>query len=300
MIRKRWKKLGIVAGLSLSLFAAGCGGGDEEAAGEGSYSEQVDYTITGIEPGAGLMELTNDTVEAYDNLDGWDIQESSGAGMTTALREAIENEEPIVVTLWSPHWAFSAYDLKYLDDPQGTISESEDIHTIVREGLDEDLPNAYAILDNFFWEIEEMEEVMLAAEQTSEEEAAAEWVEENQDRVSEWTEGVEEANGEEFELGTTPWESELASAHVMLEVLTQHGFDVTLTPVDPAVLFQSIASGDVDGSVAPWLPVTHAAIYEEHKEDLVDLGENLTGTQNGLAVPEYMDIDSIEDLEPRP
>ena len=44
---------------------------------------------------------------------------------------------------------------------------------------------------------------------------------------------------------------------------------------------------------------THASFYEKHKENIVDLGENLTGTQNGLVVPEYMDIDSIEDLQPK-
>ena len=36
--------------------------------------------------------------------------------------------------------------------------------------------------------------------------------------------------------------------------------------------------------------------YNTYKNDLVDLGPNLQGTKNGLVVPEYVDIDSIEDL----
>jgi len=32
---------------------------------------------------------------------------------------------------------------------------------------------------------------------------------------------------------------------------------------------------------------------------MIDMGENLTGAQNGFVVPAYMDIDSIEDLEPK-
>ena len=72
-----------------------------------------------------------------------------------------------------------------------------------------------------------------------------------------------------------------------------------MTPVDPAIMFEAIANGEGDATLAPWLPSTHASFYEKHKENVVDLGENLTGTQNGLVVPEYMDIDSIEDLQPK-
>ena len=85
----------------------------------------------------------------------------------------------------------------------------------------------------------------------------------------------------------------------MKEVLTQQGFKVTVTPVDPAIMFQAIATGEGDASLAPWLPTTHGSFYEKHKADIVDLGPNLTGTQNGFVVPAYMDIDSIEDLQPK-
>ncbi|MDY0410377.1 glycine betaine ABC transporter substrate-binding protein [Paracerasibacillus soli] len=82
----------------------------------------------------------------------------------------------------------------------------------------------------------------------------------------------------------------------MKTVLEQQGFEVTITDVDPAIMFQAIANGDADATVAPWLPTTHGFLYEEHKEDVLDLGVNLNGTKNGIAVPAYMDIDSIEDL----
>jgi len=48
--------------------------------------------------------------------------------------------------------------------------------------------------------------------------------------------------------------------------------------------------------VAAWLPGTHAEYYNTYKNDLIDLGPNLEGTKSGLVVPEYVDIDSIEDL----
>ena len=302
----KWKKIGILAGLSLSLIAAGCGQDDSASNGKNggnetttNISEELDYTITGIEPGAGITGQAINTLEEYENLKGWELEESSTAGMMGSLDAAIKNEEPIIVTGWNPHWKFSAYDLKYLEDPKGTFGGSENINTIVRKGLEEDMPNAYKILDRFYWEPADMEAVMFDAQEVSFEEAANNWIKENQDKVAQWTEGVEKVDGKEIELVSTPWDSERASSEVMKAVLEQQGFKVKVTPVDPAIMFEAIANGEGDATLAPWLPSTHASFYEKHKENVVDLGENLTGTQNGLVVPEYMDIDSIEDLQPK-
>lgn len=83
--------------------------------------------------------------------------------MTAALGNAIQNNENIVVTSWTPHWMFARWDLKYLDDPKEVYGGAEQIHTITRKGLKEDLPEAYAILSNFNWTPEDMGEVMLMA-----------------------------------------------------------------------------------------------------------------------------------------
>ncbi len=296
------KKLGLTAGLTFTLLLAACGGSGDTASDNGQASdsdnlgEALDYTITGIEPGAGLTKMSKDTIEGYENLNGWELHESSTAGMIGALDAAIKNEEPIVVTGWSPHWMFTEYDLKYLEDPKGTLGGPENIQTFARIGLEEDMPEAYTIIDRFNWEISDIETIMFEAQETSVEEAAQNWVSNNPDKVSEWTEGVGKVDGDEIELITTQWDSELASTHVMEEVLTQHGYSVTVTPVDPAVMFQAIATGEGDATTAPWLPVTHGPFYEEHKDNMVDLGPNTTGTKNGFVVPAYMDIDSIEDL----
>lgn len=303
----KWKKLGMITGLSLSLIATGCGQGDTASTnnengskdGTANYSNEVEYTITGIEPGAGITEQAKNTLEEYENLKGWELQESSTVGMVGALDDAIKNKEPIIVLGWTPHWKFSKYDLKFLDDPKGTFGGEENINTLVRKGLEEDIPSAYEILDRFYWEPEDMEAVMYDAQEASFEEAANNWIEENQDKVNKWTEGVEKVNGTEIELVSTPWDSEYASSEVVKAVLEQHGFEVTVTPVDPAIMFQAVASGEADATVAPWLPSTHKSFYEKHKEDLIDLGENLKGTKNGLVVPTYMDIDSIEELIPK-
>ena len=299
------KSIGITLGLSAALLLTGCGSegsnqdSDNSAGKSTSIGEQIDYTITGIEPGAGTTELAHNTLEGYENLEGWELLESSTAGMLGALEEAVKSEEPIILTGWTPHWMFSAYDLKFLEDPKGTFGGSENVNTIVRKGLEEDMPSAYTILDRFYWEPADMEAVMFDAQEVSFEEAAAKWIEANSDKVAEWVEGVEKVEGEEIELVSTPWDTERASSSVVKAVLEQQGYKVTVTPVDPAIMFQAIATSEGDATVAPWLPSTHASFYEKHKEDMIDLGENLKGTKIGLVVPAYMDIDSIEDLQPK-
>lgn len=281
---------------SASLLLGACGSDSSADSEETNIGEQMDYTITGIEPGAGLTGMTRGSLEDYDSLSGWELQESSTAGMMTELQQAYENEEPIVVTGWTPHQMFEMYDLKFLDDPEMSFGEPEDIHTLARTGLQEDKPEAYAILDNYDWTIEDMQTVVSDAQEISYEEATQDWAENNQDVISEWTDGVDTVDGEAFELLSTPWDTERGSAHMIKLVLEQQGYNVTLTNVDPAILFKAMATGDGDGTVAAWLPNTHGAFMEEYSADFEDLGPNISGAVSGLVVPEYMDIDSIEDL----
>ena len=82
------------------------------------------------------------------------------------------------------------------------------------------------------------------------------------------------------------------------KVLEQNGYDVTIKlkwKWDRCLLVLPTAAADA--MVSAWLPSTHIEYYNTYKNDLVDLGKNLHGTKNGLVVPEYVDIDSIEDLK---
>lgn len=307
MIKNNLKHLGVVLGLSLTLIAAGCGSDDSATedttdtdSGDVNYSEEVEYTITGIEPGAGISVTTEEALEEYDSIEGWDIELSSTAAMLVELGQAIENEEPIIVTGWNPHFMFAKHpDMKYLEDPKDIYGGEEHISTLVTPDLKDTKPNAYKVLDQFEWDIEDMESIMYEAEEEEEEleEVAKRWVADNEDITSKWIEGVDHAEGESIELVSTPWDSEVSSSSVLKEVMESVGFEVNVTPVDVAIVFESLANGDADATIAAWLPGTHAQFYEEHEENLEDLGPNLHGTIIGLVVPDYMDIDSIEELE---
>ena len=149
------------------------------------YVDEFDGEITGIDPGAGLMAASEEAIELYD-LD-YNLLSGSDAAMTAALERAIDREEWIIVTGWTPHWKFAAHDLKYLEDPRGAFGDAEHIATIVTPDLEERHPDVFSFLDSFFWTPEEMGEVMIYIEEGMEPmDAARQWIADNPDRVNEW------------------------------------------------------------------------------------------------------------------
>ncbi len=98
------------------------------------------------------------------------------------------------------------------------------------------------------------------------------------------------------ELAYVEWAETVASTNVVKTVLEDMGYNVNILPVSAAAMWTATAAGDVDGFTGAWLPVTHSE-YKEKLQDKVDLlGKNLTGARIGLAVPTYVDIDSIKQM----
>lgn len=296
-IGKRITGFGAAALLAFGLAA--CGSSGETSGGDSSESvgKSVDYKITGIDPGAGIMEATERAIEDY-GLDEWKVVSGSSAAMTAALDKAYKKEEPIIITGWSPHWMFSKYDLKYLEDPEGSYGGEEEIRTIGRLGLKDDKPEAYKVLEQFKWTEEDMGAVMVDIQEGEKpEEAARKWVDENQDKVSEWTKDVDKVDGEKFKLVYVAWDSEIASTNVMKAVLEDIGYDVELSQVEAGPMYTAVADGSADALLAGWLPVTHKIYLDKYGDKLDEIAVNMEGVKIGLVVPEYMDIDSIEDLK---
>lgn len=105
------------------------------------------------------------------------------------------------------------------------------------------------------------------------------------------------SKNKEIKLAYVAWDSEIASTNVVKTVLEEKlGYDVELLQVDAGPMWAGIADGSADAMVAAWLPGTHASYMEKYQSQVDDLGPNLEGTKIGLAVPEYMNISSIEDL----
>ena len=152
------------------------------------HAQKFDNKIIGIDPDAGIMEKTKTAIEEYELSNKFDLVSGSGSTMTTILKNAIENEEWIVITGWTPHWKFVRWDLKYLNDPKNIYADQEHISTIVRKDLKKDMPDVYHFLDNFQWQTVDMEEVMLLIQNqdNTPEEAAKIWLKRNEDLVENW------------------------------------------------------------------------------------------------------------------
>lgn len=188
--------------------------------------------------------------------------------------------------------------MKYLEDPKGVYGGEEQIRTIGRIGLAEDLPEAHQILSKFNWTEEDMGEIMVAIQEGEKEDAAAQkWVEANEEKVAVWTEGVEKVDGDKIKLAYVAWDSEIASHNVMKIVLEDMGYKVTLTQVEAGPLWTAVADGSADASLAAWMPLTHKTYADKFEGKFEELGVNMEGVKVGLVVPKYMDIDSIEDLK---
>lgn len=288
----------MIAGLAGVLALAGCSKSDSSGSGGGSVGDQVKHEIVGIDPGAGLMKQTAQALKDYE-LSDWKLVEGSSAAMAAALDKAYKDEKPIIVTGWTPHWMFAKYKLKYLEDPKGSYGKDEEIHTVVRNGLKDAAPSAYAMLDRFEWTPDEMAVVMSAiADGKDPAEAAAQWVQDNTAKVDEWVKELPGEAGKKLKLAYVAWDSEIASTNVVKQVLEGRlGYKVDLMQVEAGPMWAGIANGSADAMVAAWLPTTHEDYFEKYKGQYEDLGANLIGTKLGLVVPEYMEISSIEDLK---
>lgn len=151
-----------------------------------AHAKEFDDKIIGIDPGAGLMKATEKAIKDYGLK--LKLVEGSDATMTGALKDAYNREQPIVVTAWTPHWMFAKYKLKYLADPKGVFGGDESVNTIVRKGLEKDMPEVYKILDAFQISLDDEQTVMVWNEEkgANPAETAKKWIAENKAKVDAW------------------------------------------------------------------------------------------------------------------
>jgi glycine betaine/proline transport system substrate-binding protein len=156
---------------------------------EREVARQLGYQIHGIDPGAGLMQASEQALKDY-GLDRYRLISSSGAAMTAALSRAIQRKNWIVVTGWSPHWMFSRWQLRYLEDPEKSLGGRERIHALVRRGFYEDFPvEVSEFLSRMYLPLDELETIMEQANDSSYEEAVKAYIESHPKRVDYWVTG---------------------------------------------------------------------------------------------------------------
>ncbi len=94
------------------------------------------------------------------------------------------------------------------------------------------------------------------------------------------------------------WAEGVAMTHLAEAILEDKmNYEVETTMADVAPVFAALAEGDADAFLDSWLPVTHKDYLERFKDKVADLGSIYEGARIGLAVPAYVGIDSIEQLD---
>lgn len=152
-----------------------------------AHKDLFNGEITGIDAGAGLMRLIEEAVIPEYGL-SLKLVASSESAMLSALDNAVKNQEPIVIAAWRPHWMFTEWDLKYLEDPKKTLGEPEEIHTLANKDFAERHPEVASWLKNFKMTDEQLGtlESYIFNEGMAEDEAAKRWIEENRNVVDGW------------------------------------------------------------------------------------------------------------------
>ncbi|MFI7679317.1 glycine betaine ABC transporter substrate-binding protein [Actinophytocola sp. NPDC049390] len=150
---------------------------------------KFDGKIIGIEPGAGLTEVTKTSVMPKYGLDGdYELVTSSTTSMLAELQKAVDGKKDIVVTLWRPFWANNAFPVKDLADPKGALGEPEGLHELARQGFKDDHPEVAEMMskakldDEQYGTLEDL--VVNEYGEGKEEEAVAQWLKDNPDWVA--------------------------------------------------------------------------------------------------------------------
>lgn len=148
-------------------------------------ADMFDSQIIGIEPGAGLTRITREEAMPTYGLDDWELLDASTTAMLAELDRAYGAEEPIVVTLWHPHWAYGAFDLKDLEDPEGVMGEAEELHAVARADFSSDCPEVAGWISNFELDTDSLAELtnMVINEYDTEEEGVEAWLSDDDNRA---------------------------------------------------------------------------------------------------------------------
>lgn len=137
-----------------------------------------DGKIVGIDAGAGIMSKAEAAVKDYGLK--LELQSASEAAMLAILKKSIDAKQPVVITGWSPHYIFSNYKLKFLNDPKEVFGAVESIQTVANKDFVLANPQVTTFFRNFQLDDQELSSLMAAMESSDNEKVAVEkWLTEH-------------------------------------------------------------------------------------------------------------------------
>jgi glycine betaine/proline transport system substrate-binding protein len=262
--------------------------------------------ITGIESSAGMMGLLKSKVLKDYGLDKeYKVVDSSTPAMLAELKRAYSKQEPVVVTLWSPHWAYSDYKLKKLKDPKGAWGKGDGVHTVARKGFADDNPVVAKWLKNFRMsekQLTGLEAEINKAGKGKQQDAVRAWLKANPgvlDKLAPVADTAAPAEAKRpVDVAWFPWDEDIAVTYLWKNVLERRGYKLNLKQMDVGPVYTGLASGDLDLNFDAWLPYAQANYWDKNKDRLADLGTWYEPTSLEVAVPSYVKgVKSYEDLK---
>jgi len=150
-------------------------------------ADVFDNRLVGIDPGAGLTQLTEEEAIPGYGLEDMEFVVSSTSAMLAELKAADASGDDIVVTLWRPHWAYDEFDIRDLEDPEGIMGDDESIHTFARDGFRDDFPEVAEWIEGFTFsddDLASLENIMFNENDGEDNEGSVkEWLDENPDFI---------------------------------------------------------------------------------------------------------------------
>jgi len=160
---------------------------DELNTQKGKFEWHGRPTIFGIDAGSGIMGLTEKAIGEY-KLD-YNLVSSSETAMLQSLERAMRRKEPIVVTLWKPHWVWAKKDLRYLDDPKKVYGTTDSIYAIASQSFKAEDPQVEHWLQQWKMDEKSLGELMATINENganTPEKGTKIWIDANRAMIDSW------------------------------------------------------------------------------------------------------------------
>ncbi|MFO1130998.1 MAG: choline ABC transporter substrate-binding protein [Hyphomicrobiales bacterium] len=164
----------------------------------GANAEKFGGKIYGIEAGNDGNRIIQTMIDdPKNNLKGFQLVESSEAGMLTEAEKAMKDNQWIIFLGWTPHPVMGEMKIAYLDGMGDSGFGAATVYTVARAGYTGECPNVGALLKNLKFDLA-MEGAMMGPvlkDSADPKETARAWLKAHPDAVKPWLQGVTTFDG---------------------------------------------------------------------------------------------------------
>ena len=163
----------------------------------GKFKDKFDGKIYGIEAGNDGNRIILDMIsKPENNLTGFELVESSEAGMLTQAEQMMKDNQWVAFLGWTPHPVMGAMKITYLDGMGDSGFGAATVETNTRKGYVAECPNVGKFISNLKFSLDMegaiMDAILKGADANT---AATDWLKANPDAATPWLSGVTTFDG---------------------------------------------------------------------------------------------------------